>query len=191
MRSVGLLVSMAFLSCFPAIALGSVVIALSVEEMSQRADLIVVGEVVSVQTNWASDHHHIYRRVVVNAEQAWKGAVGPGAQVTVVVPGGELDGVSENVVGEPPFAVGMRGAFFLEPAGNTHRLIGLSQGFFESSPQGLAQRTEDLALAHPSPAGYRISAHGAEANAPLTIEALHSRVLGALHNADAPTASPR
>jgi hypothetical protein len=191
MRRAGLLLSMAFLFWFPQVALGSVVVALSVEEMAQRADLIVMGEVVSVQTSWSSDHRHIYRRVVVNAEEAWKGPIDPGTQVTLVVPGGDLEGVSEKVIGEPPFVAGMRGAFFLERAGSTHRLIGLSQGFFESSAQGLVQRTGGLALAHPSASGYRISAHGAEAAAPTTVDALRSQVLGALHPADVVTPSSR
>jgi hypothetical protein len=162
------------------VATASIVVALSVEEMAKRADLVVFGEVVAVNTSWSSDHRHIYRRVVVHPEETWKG---PGqTEVVFVAPGGDLEGVSEKVVGEPVFVVGARGAFFLEPAGNTHRLIGLSQGFFESSRDGLVQRTEDLAFAQPSGGAYRISAHGAESQAPVTLDALRGRVRGALHS---------
>jgi hypothetical protein len=152
--------------------------ALSVEDLTRRSDLVVLGEVVSVEAQWASDHRHVYRRVVVRSDECWKG--NPQREVEVVVPGGEVDGVGEKVLGEPELTQGMRGVFFLEPAGKGHRVIGLSQGFFFSAPEGLVQRTEDLALVHQTPNGYQISEHGAAAAPPLSIAALHDRVAHAL-----------
>jgi hypothetical protein len=187
MRRAAVILSAILVASF---AQASVVVALSVEELARRADVVVLGEVVSVQTAWASDHHHIYRRVTVRADESWKGSAARGSEVAIVVPGGELEGVSETVVGEPTFAVGMHGAFFLEPAGHTHRLIGLSQGFFERSPEGLIQRTGDLALAHPSGGGYRISPHGAEASAPVTVDALRAQVRDAVHTDVTAPSSP-
>ena len=128
MRRAGPILSLVFLTLAFAPARASVVLALSVEELTRRADFVVLGEVVSVQTNWSSDHRHIYRHVVVRADEVWKGPLARGEEIALVVPGGELEGISENVVGEPTFVAGGHGAFFLEPAGNTHRLIGLSQG---------------------------------------------------------------
>jgi len=171
------------------LARASVVVALSVEDLARRSDLVVLGQVVSLQAIWASDRRHIYRRVVVRVEESWKVGACP-EEVEVVVPGGELDGLGEKVVGEPALAAGMRGVFFLERAGTTHRFVGLAQGFFEASPEGLVQRTEELALAHPSARGFAISPHGAEAASPMSVSALRARVLAVAHAAGeaAPTA---
>jgi hypothetical protein len=160
------------------LARASVVMALSVEELARRSDLVVFGEVVSVQTTWASDHRHISRRVIVKADESWKGHA-PN-EVEIVLPGGEIDGVGEQVVGEPTLAQGVRGVFFLEPVGGVHRVIGLSQGFFMSSSAGLVQRTEDLALVHPNAGGYQISDHGAAAIPPVSVADLRTRVTRAL-----------
>ncbi len=175
MRRAALLTSLLLLA---PLARASVVMALSVEDLARRSDLVVLGQVASVQTSWASDHHHIYRRVLVKTEQSWKG--NGSKEVVVVLPGGEIDGVGEKVVGEPTFSEGMRGVFFLEPAGHAHRVIGLSQGFFLSGPDGLVQRNDELALVHPGADGYRIAEHGAGAVPPVSLAALHERVSRAL-----------
>jgi hypothetical protein len=169
--------SFAIAASFIPSAWASVVMALSVEELTARSDVVVLGEVASVQTHWSSDHRHLFRRVTVHARETWKGAAGPGAEVALVVPGGELDGVNETVVGEPVLREGDVGAFFLEPAGNTHRVVGLSQGFFLQEAQGLVQHTADLALARPGPSGYVISPHGTAADAPMAVDSLRTRVL--------------
>jgi hypothetical protein len=172
-------VSLAISAAIASAAWASVVVALSVEELTARSDVVVLGEVTSVQTHWSSDHRHLFRRITVRARETWKGAAGPGGEVAIVVPGGELDGVNETVIGEPMVRVGDVGAFFLEPAGNTHRMVGLSQGFFRQESQGLVQHIGDLALARPGPgpSGYVIAPHGTQAQSPVDVDSLRTRVL--------------
>src|SRR5262249_33077167 len=80
-------------------AQGSVVRALSIDDLARRAALVGLGSVLSVEVHWSANHRHLYRQVVILREEAWKGA--PPTHITLVVPGGEKDGVGEKVVGEP------------------------------------------------------------------------------------------
>jgi hypothetical protein len=177
MHRIAWVVSLAISAAVASAAWASVVVALSVEELTARSDVVVLGEVASVDTHWSSDHRHLFRRIIVRARETWKGAAGPGAEVALVVPGGELDGVNETVIGEPVLREGDVGAFFLEPAGNTHRIVGLSQGFFRQESQGLVQHTGDLALARPGTSGYMIAPHGTKADSPVDVDSLRNRVL--------------
>lgn len=68
--------------------------ALSTEGLVQRADVIVVGKVTAMNSEWSSDRSRIFTRVTVSVDQHIKGATSVNS-VTITVPGGEVDGIGE------------------------------------------------------------------------------------------------
>lgn len=68
--------------------------ALSTEGLVQRADVIVVGKVTAMNSEWSSDRTRIYTKVTVSVDQRIKGATSEHS-VTITVPGGEVDGIGE------------------------------------------------------------------------------------------------
>ncbi|HCV43348.1 MAG TPA: hypothetical protein DGH68_07675 [Bacteroidetes bacterium] len=68
--------------------------AAATEDLAQRADVVVVGKVTGVKSEWNGDRSRIYSTVTVQVDEHIKGAK---AQQSVVIatPGGEIDGVGE------------------------------------------------------------------------------------------------
>jgi hypothetical protein len=67
---------------------------LTIEELTQQSDIITVGKVRSLQSEWTNNKERIQTRVMVSVDQTLKGTT-PGSSMTVVIPGGEVDGVGE------------------------------------------------------------------------------------------------
>ena len=161
-------------------AQASVVERLPLSELARRSDAIVVGQVLSTETRWSDDHHHLFRRVTVQVEERWKGQ-GP-EEIVLLLRGGELDGIQEQVLGVPFFDDGLRAVFFLRRHGDVHSLVGLGQGALElsldeSGKQWGAQRLENLSLAGPGVQGQmQISEHGEGGLGPVRLEDLRAAV---------------
>jgi hypothetical protein len=88
-----------------------------VVERAQRADLIVVGEVEAVQSNWRVNEYGdrlIVSAVRLGSVETLKGQ--PPSTVTVEVEGGSIDGVTLKVSDLPAFTPGERAVFFLSRA---------------------------------------------------------------------------
>ena len=64
------------------------------DALARTADVIVVGRVAGLVHEWTSDHARIQTRVTFAVDQTIKGA-DAGRNITVIVPGGEVDGVGE------------------------------------------------------------------------------------------------
>jgi hypothetical protein len=64
------------------------------DELTQQADLVVVGKVSGLKAGWNSDKSRIFTTVTLEVDQTLKGDAGAGS-VTILVPGGEVDGVGE------------------------------------------------------------------------------------------------
>jgi hypothetical protein len=67
--------------------------ALSAEELTGSADIVVVGKVSGVQSAWTGDRSRIVTRVTLAVDQTLKG--GAQGTVTIETPGGEVGGVGE------------------------------------------------------------------------------------------------
>jgi hypothetical protein len=106
---------------------------LSVEEMAQKATLIVRGKV----TGCAGENRGsmIYTRCQMTVSERWKGEAG--TQVDFVVPGGTARGLTQIFTGTPKFATGEEHVLFLW-AGRSkiNQVIGLSQGKFDIKVDG-------------------------------------------------------
>jgi hypothetical protein len=68
--------------------------ALNTVELTRQADLVVVGKVADVRASWNRERTRIQTSVTVAIDQSLKGSVG-GGSVTILSPGGEVDGVGE------------------------------------------------------------------------------------------------
>jgi hypothetical protein len=64
------------------------------EVLTEQSEIIVVGKVNAMKAEWNADKSRIQTQVTISVDETMKGAVEGGA-LTVVIPGGEVDGVGE------------------------------------------------------------------------------------------------
>ncbi len=88
----------------------AIMVPLSLEQVTQRADHIVVGEVVAIsdgyRADWPGVGMLVFTDVGVEVEEEWKGAL-EGHRLTLQVPGGRLpDGSKVFVSDAPRFRLG-------------------------------------------------------------------------------------
>jgi len=68
--------------------------ALKTDELTSRSEVIVAGKVNALRSEWTGDKSRIQTSVTITVDETMKGAV-EGGTLTVVIPGGEVDGVGE------------------------------------------------------------------------------------------------
>ena len=68
--------------------------ALNTEQLTAQSDIVVAGKVAGLVSEWSPKHDRIQTRVTVSVDQSMKGNAA-GSAITVLVPGGEVDGVGE------------------------------------------------------------------------------------------------
>jgi hypothetical protein len=97
----------------PVIALGSVVISMSMEEMTTRSPLVIRGTVHRVDTQFAEGRAKIWTYSEIVVHETLKGA----SLTTVLVkqPGGIIGNIGERVAGVATFTPGEDVVLFLEP----------------------------------------------------------------------------
>jgi hypothetical protein len=100
---------------------------LTVEELTARADAILVGEVTDGSC-YQEDEGNIYTQVTLSVEQTIKGETKEA--VSVRVPGGELNGQTLWVEDAPSFQAGERAVVFLEEREGILTVVGGFQGKF-------------------------------------------------------------
>jgi len=123
---------------FPLNASGTIVEAMDVEVMAQRSTEVVKGSVVSQEV--VREGARIQTQVTVRVERGWKGRVGQGTSIVLVVPGGQIGNLAQTAAGIPEFQEGEQLVLFLwrpsDATGNSFRILGLSQGHFRVKEQG-------------------------------------------------------
>jgi hypothetical protein len=97
----------------PASVANAIMVQLSLEELAGEADSVIIGTVVSSQSQWNNDRSAIYTTVIVAMENHLIGNPLPD-RVTVIVPGGEIDGIMQIVSDTPVFDPGEEVMLFLE-----------------------------------------------------------------------------
>jgi len=147
-------------------AAASTVRALSLEELTRKADVIVVGVADEAQSRRHIDGRLIVTDVSLHVEQVLKGSASATDTLIVTLLGGALDGVGLDVPGEASLPRGQRALVFLQHAPRSHdlRVVGMAQGVMPIETQGqtlmvlpgagagaLVERGSDGAL-HPAPA---------------------------------------
>lgn len=98
----------------PLSVFATVVLSMSVEEMAQRAPLVVRGTVHRVDTQWDEAGGKIWTWSEVVVRETLKGQ--PRTTALVKQPGGTVGAVSQHVSGVATFAPGEEVVLFLEPA---------------------------------------------------------------------------
>ncbi len=127
-------------------AFATVVMALTIEELTQRTPVIVHGSVQRTVTNWTVDHRGIWTWTEISVREALKGEVK--ATVLVKQPGGKMGALTQSVSGAATFEAGEEVLLFLEPAVDepgAFVLMGLSAGKVKfESPMGSRLATRNL-----------------------------------------------
>jgi len=132
----------------PLSARGSVVMAMGLPELVQRADLIVQGEAVRSESGW--EDGKIITRTVVRVKETLKGAAVK--ELTFRHVGGVVNGIGQILHGEATLAAGEEAVLFLRAlGGGEYRAVGMAQGKFrvetDASGTHAVQSFEGLALA--------------------------------------------
>jgi hypothetical protein len=109
-------------------ARASLVIALDMPTLVQRADHIALVDVGKISMAWDETHEHILTTIDLSVVETMKGPLKPAAHVTLVQPGGTVGDISMKVFGMTPFSSGERALVFLRGAPNAAAVVGMSQG---------------------------------------------------------------
>jgi hypothetical protein len=110
-------------------ARASLVVALELGALTAQADRVVVAEVTAVRSAWDAGHHRILSTVELHVAETWKGTAPADATLTIVQPGGAVDGIEMIVHGQARFAPGERAVLFLRgPQARGLSVVGLGQG---------------------------------------------------------------
>ena len=119
-------------------ARASVVLALSLEELTRKAELIVLGVATEQQARRHFDGKLIVTDVSLRVDDVLKGSAKRGQTVVTTLLGGKLDGLALQVPGEANLPVGQRLLVFLyhAPASGDLRVVGMSQGALALSQSG-------------------------------------------------------
>lgn len=120
-------------------ACASIMLALELPDLVQKADHIAVVDVKSVRSDWDAKHERIYSTIELGVVDLWKTtapATGP-STLTIVQPGGTVGDISMVVMGMSRFVPGTRSLVFLRGQPNRAEVVGMSQGLhpltFEST----------------------------------------------------------
>ena len=123
---------------FAALLLGSLalpvrattLLALSLEELVTRADLIVLGSVMRTESRWAKPGRMIVTDAEVQVTQSLKGDTPSGGTIVVTLPGGAVDSIALTIPGAPHLSTGQQALLFLQRGKSQSdlRIVGMSQG---------------------------------------------------------------
>jgi hypothetical protein len=122
----GILAAAAALAAAPSIR-ASLVPAMGLTELTERADRVVVGDIVSVRSDWDRGRRWIYTTIEVNVAEVWKGQASRAGRLKMVQPGGSVGDIEQRVFGLRSFRTGDRAVLFLGP-GDPAWSVGLGQG---------------------------------------------------------------
>ena len=124
----------------------ALMINMSLDDLTQGSDAIVIGTVVEKTSGWNSTHNMICTSVTISVEESLKGNIAAGTKAVITVPGGKVGEVTQRISDMPGFIVGERTLVFLnnlpaekfnqasasqtEIAANLYQVYGCYQGKF-------------------------------------------------------------
>ncbi len=100
------------------------------DEKVSNAAAIVLGHAVKKETRWDAQHRWILTYTTFQVEKAYKGLPGQ-QQITVVTPGGEVDGVHQETSGVPDFADGADNVLFIRNSSVGPTVLYFDQGAYD------------------------------------------------------------
>jgi len=98
------------------------------------SDLIVIGRVLSVHSDWTADHSAIVTDAELAVDEVWKGA--PTDRMSVRTFGGRVGNVALEVEGAAEFANGERVVLFLRHSGGGYAPFGMRFGKYRITGEG-------------------------------------------------------
>ncbi|HCH65693.1 MAG: hypothetical protein CL927_01525 [Deltaproteobacteria bacterium] len=114
---------------------------LGVEGLIQHSDRVVRGEVVRTESRW-TPRGYIETLVTIDVDDVYAGQAGN--EVTVVAPGGTIEGQTMAIDGAPTFTVGEDVVVFA----NGKKIVGFGQGAFAVDDNQVARRSLGNELPH-------------------------------------------
>lgn len=143
------------------IAGATVMVPVTVEEMTKEAGLVARAKVLAKSAEWDQDHKRIYTHTTLEVVDAVLGKAPEGGKILVRSLGGERDGVGMRVAGTPSFELGEEVLLFLRAdriVPGAFRVIGMAQGKYrlvrEAKGRWMAEPSlEGIAFAKKGPDG--------------------------------------
>jgi hypothetical protein len=109
-------------------AAASLVVALDLPTMVERADHVALVDVMSVRSAWDERHERILTTVDLSVVETWKGTSAPASHVSIVQKGGTVGDTTMTVFGMSRFTPGERALVFLSGPIDHARVLGMAQG---------------------------------------------------------------
>jgi len=116
----------------------TVVQAVTFDDKVGNADAIVLGTCTATRAEWDPAHRWILTYATFNVEQSVKGT--PVRELTVVTPGGTLDGLHQSSVGITPFDKGDERVLFVKNTRVGPTVLYFDQGTYDVSSDGHGER---------------------------------------------------
>lgn len=147
-RNFALLLGLVSALTVSAPAEATIILPLSVEQLTTRADIVVRGRVLAEESDWGTKRRRIYTKVRVAVLAQLRGAKVP-SEIEVRTLGGVVGDVGMNVSGVAKFAPEEEVFLFLrthpgQKDGITFQVVGMAQGKYR------IERSADSVLAVPS-----------------------------------------
>jgi len=169
-------------------ALEAIMIKLSLERLSRRADAIIEGMVVDVSSEWSLDHSIIQTVVTLQVQDIAKGDIAD-SQVLVQYPGGEIGDIGLKVADMPTFQRNEKVLVFMislikrpdpkypqtvwQSPWPAFHILGGAQGKFSIDSHGMARRD-----------GYGLVPAEIDPDAVLPLESLRQKIQQSLGRDD-------
>ncbi len=113
----------------PIAAQASLAKAASFDEKVENANAIILGKCTQQRSGWDADHKWILTWSTFKVEKAMKG--GQPAEVTVVVPGGSVNGIHQESIGMPVFREGEDNVLFIRDTPSGPTVLYFEQGAYD------------------------------------------------------------
>jgi hypothetical protein len=122
----------------PIAAEASLARAVTFDDKVENAAAIVLGKCTAQRAQWDPDHRWILTYSTFKVEKAMKGSMQP--EVTVVTPGGAVDGVHQETIGMPAFREGADNVLFIRNTAAGPTVLYFEQGAYEVVPDAKGER---------------------------------------------------
>lgn len=103
--------------------------AVGFDEKVENAGMIFVGKCIEQRSQWDAAQKWILTYSTFQIEKSLKGQFAP--QMTIVTPGGEVDGVHQDTIGVPKFDIGDEHVLFVRNTGAGPTVAYFDQGAYE------------------------------------------------------------
>jgi hypothetical protein len=146
MRTASRAIGIALLaSALAAPAVATTVARLSLAQLVQRADIIVEGQVQSVDYRWDKARRLVFTYISIRVDDPLKGERRQSVLIRQI--GGNVGTIQMFVAGLPQFKSGERALVFLKRQdATTFQVVGMSQGFYRIVQDSAASDTSGLDL---------------------------------------------